>query len=85
MVECVELYDAGEFQSAGQFGMEYDFNRHPTYGFYPEAVFGDTTTMRTEHYPKGFVLVKDLAGKTYWPSLGINDWDAAYRGRLPDV
>ncbi len=46
----------------------------------PEAVFGDTTTMRTEHYPKGFVLVKDLAGETYWPSMGINGLGMLHTG-----
>ena len=46
----------------------------------PEAVFGDTTTMRTEHYPKGFVLVKDLAGKTYWPGMGINGLGMLHTG-----
>ncbi len=46
----------------------------------PEAVFGDSTTVRTEHYPKGFLLVKDCAGNSYWPTIGINDLGTLHTG-----
>jgi hypothetical protein len=34
------------------------------------AVFGDSTTVALQH---NFILVKSVSGKTYWPTLKIND------------
>ena len=44
------------------------------------SVFGDTLSQRLYHRPKGLIVVKNLSGSIYFPSLGIKGFDTVHTG-----
>jgi rhamnogalacturonyl hydrolase YesR len=45
------------------------------------AIFGDSLTHALYNRPKGSILVKNLAGHTYWPFLGIDGLGYVHTGQ----